>query len=193
MLRTRWLVQDLGFSGNVIHMYGIKTLEHGIQSHSSLHAVLGCRFTGGQLQDSRPWGTGGVWLEPYDEERAKASKKRLFDAWHQSPAELTQRAQAGPDGTASDTEANTGSPLCYLGPWALHMAPHTCIMTFSSADTTTARGRVCCSPQSHQRLQTLCVGTPRARQLRCASSRSWMRPSGCTAHAPTSSASRRWR
>lgn len=101
-------------------MYGIKMLEHGIQSHSSLHAVLGCRFTGGQLQDSRPWGTGGVWLEPYDEERAKASKKRLFDAWHQSPAELTQRAQAGPDGNASDTEANTGPPLCYLGPWAAH-------------------------------------------------------------------------
>ena len=104
-----------------------------MQGHSSLHAVLGCRFTGGELQDSRPWGTGGVWLEPYDEERAKASKKRLFDAWHQSPAELTQRAQAGPDGNASDTEANTGPFLDCFGrcTW-LHMAPHTCAMTFQS-------------------------------------------------------------
>lgn len=102
----------------MIIMYGIKILKDGTQGHSSLHAVLGCRFTGGELQDTRPWGTGGVWLEPYDEERAKASKKRLFDAWHQSPAELTQRAQAGPDGNASDTEANTGPFVAFSDSFA---------------------------------------------------------------------------
>lgn len=71
--------------------------------------IHNCRFTGGDLQDTRPWGTGGVWLEPYDEDSANTSLRRLFDAWHQSPRDIMRKAgQAAGDGDASDAEDAAG-------------------------------------------------------------------------------------
>lgn len=62
-----------------------------------------CRFTGADT--GRPWGSGGVWLEPYDEASANATVTKLFDTWHCSPKDLESGlAEAGPGGD-SDAEA----------------------------------------------------------------------------------------
>ncbi len=45
-----------------------------------LIAVPACRPTGGNT--GIPWGTGGVWLEPVDEEAALRTVDRLQQFWH---------------------------------------------------------------------------------------------------------------
>ena len=40
---------------------------------------MGCRFTGGHSR--QPWGTGGVWLEPYDESTIEPEIQKLREFW----------------------------------------------------------------------------------------------------------------
>ena len=43
-----------------------------------------CRTTGGNT--GIPWGTGGVWLEPVDEEAAQSTVDRIQQFWHRKAA-----------------------------------------------------------------------------------------------------------
>lgn len=84
-------------------------VEAGAFTDAGPHVPRHRRFTGGDVQASRPWGTGGVWLEPYDRQSANASVKKLFDAWHQSPTDLQRQAGEARSGEASDAGNAAGA------------------------------------------------------------------------------------
>ena len=53
-----------------------------LANHKPVHR--GCRTTGGNT--GIPWGTGGVWLEPVNEEAAQSTVDRLQQFWHRKAA-----------------------------------------------------------------------------------------------------------
>lgn len=82
-----------------------------------------CRFTGGATP--RPWGSGGVWLEPWDEASVETTLTTLWRFWQRFPPEdgsgaepQSTTSKALPSGNSLHSHS-FGTPLSHPGRWSL--------------------------------------------------------------------------